>query len=295
MTNNRLRKGQPSVRSQILLGCLFLLSAAVPGFSQESGEETQSPSSMNATAGGDDLSSQSNNPSAPLKQLQFQNWYNPAYFRTQDEGNLFLIRPILPTDPHGWFPATIFRPTIPVVSSPTGRSGLGDLNFVWAIFPFPKSQHLRVGVGPTFTLPTATSSLLGQGKWQLGPAAIVIYTGIQHFVIGALFQNPISFAGESHRPNVNALTLQPIIVATLKHGYFIRTDGILAFNWERSGASTIPVNLGFGKVFKLGSRPVNAYIQPEWNVHYQTYPGAAPTPKFTLRLSVTLLYPQHAP
>lgn len=294
MTTNCLRRGQPSVRGQVLLASiLFLLLAAGRCLSQQSGGTTQNPSSTPGTAGGEDLSSQSNNPSAPLKQVQFQAWYNPAYLRTQGEGNLALIRPVLPSDAHGSFPSTISRPTIPVVSSPNGRSGLGDLNFVSVVFPFPKSQHFRAGVGLTFTLPTATSSVLGQGKWQLGPAAIVIYTGIQHFVIGALMQNPISFAGESHRSDINALTVQPLLVETFKNGYFIRSDGILAFDWERSGAGTIPVNLGIGKVFKIGSHPINAYVQPEWNVHYQTYHGAAPTPKFTLRLSVTLLYPEH--
>ncbi|MCJ1334591.1 hypothetical protein MMC10_011303 [Thelotrema lepadinum] len=262
------------------------------GLGQQSSGAAQPANSTNASGGGEDLSSASNNPSSPLRQLQFQEWYNPAYLDRQGQGNLFLIRPVLPTEPHGWFPATIFRPTIPVVSSPDGRSGLGDLNLVEALFPFPKAQHFRMGVGPTFTLPTATSSVLGQGKWQLGPASIIIYTGVPHLVIGALILNPISFAGESHRSDVNALTVQPLLVETFKKGYFIRTDGILAFDWERSGAGTIPVNLGVGKVLKIGSRPINAYVQPEWNVHYQTYPGAAPTPRFTLRLSVTLLYPE---
>ena len=286
------RNVQLSPRCRAVCGSLVLSLLAGRGLSQQPGGAAQPAKPPNGASGGEDLSSQSNNPAAPLKELQFQTWYNPAYFGTQGEGNLFLIRPVIPSKPNGWFPASISRPTIPIVSSPDGRSGLGDLNFVSVVFPFPTSQHFRLGLGPTLTLPTATSSVLGQGKWELGPAAIAIYTGVQHFVFGALILDPISFAGESHRPDVDTLTVQPLLVETFKRGYFIRTDGILAFDFERSGAGTIPVNLGFGKVLKIGSRPINAYVQPEWNVHYQTYPGAAPTPKFTLRLSVTLLYPE---
>jgi hypothetical protein len=74
-------------------------------------------------------------------------------------------------------------------------------------------------------------------------------------------------------------------------GYFVRTDPILNFDWQRGGAATIPVNLGFGKIVRIGSRPVNAYVQPEWTVHHPTFPSSL-TPKFTIRLSFTLLYPE---
>jgi len=35
-----------------------------------------------------------------------------------------------------------------------------------------KPGELIWGVGPTFTLPTATDKLLGNGKFSLGPAAV---------------------------------------------------------------------------------------------------------------------------
>jgi len=274
---------------------MFSLVGAQVALGQQSENATSTDAGQAVPGeGGGDLAARANDPSSPLKQLQFQDWYNPAYLGTQGEGNAFLIRPVLPVQALGWFPSTITRPMIPVVSLPNGRSGLGDLSIISVLFlPFDglSHVHLRIGIGPTLTLPTATSSLLGQSKWQLGPASIVIYTGIRSLLIGALEQNPISFAGDSRRPDVNEMTLQPLIVKTFRGGYFVRTDGILTFDWKRGGAATIPVNLAFGKIVRIGSRPVNAYIQPEWTVHHPTFPSSV-TPKFTIRLSFTLLYPE---
>ncbi len=274
-----------------LLILSFSLIGVQVALSQQSGNAPSTDAGQAApTEGGGDLASQANDPSAPLKQLNFYNSYNPAYFGSQGEGNVLLIRPVLPAESRGWFPATITRPAIPVVSLPNGRSGFGDLSFTSLFFPFNGPPHTKIGIGEALALPTASSSLLGQGKWQLGPAALVIYTGVKSLVVGALVQNPISFAGESRRRDVNAMALQPLIVKTFRGGFFVRTDPTLNFDWERGGAATIPVNLGFGKIITIGSRPVNAYIQPEWTVRRPTFPGSV-VPKFTIRLSFTLLYP----
>ena len=44
------------------------------------------------------------------------------------------------------------------------------------------------------TFPTATESLLGNGKWEAGPSLVVLTTP-GHWVIGALAKNQWSFAG----------------------------------------------------------------------------------------------------
>jgi hypothetical protein len=286
--HTRLRRTRGVVARLILTFSFIGVQVAL---SQQSGNAPSTDASQAVpTKDGGDLASRANDPSAPLKQLNFYDSYNPAYLGSQGEGNMLLIRPVLPAQSRGWFPATITRPTIPVVSLPDGRSGLGDLSFTSLFFPFDGPPHTKTGIGEALTLPTTSSSLLGQGKWQLGPAALVIYTGVRSLVVGALVENPISFAGESRRRDVNAMTLQPLIVKAFRGGYFVRTDPILNFDWERGGAATIPVNLALGKVLKIGCRPVSAYIQPEWTVHHPTFPGSV-TPKFTLRLSCTFLYP----
>lgn len=223
--------------------------------------------------GSADLATQANDPTAALVELQFQNSYTPAYYGTEGEGNTFILQPVLPSKRHGWFPPTITRPTIPLVIAPNGRTGLGDSLFisVGLYAPLPK---LKLGAGPVFIVPSSTNRFAGSGKWQLGPSAVAIFTGIKGTVIGALVENPISFAGESSRPDKNAMSVQPIIVKTLPKASYVRFDPTMSFDWKQSGAGTVPVNMGVGRLFKLGTQAINAYLQPEWTVHRPNYPGA---------------------
>ena len=65
--------------------------------------------------------------------------------------------------------------------------GLGDINPSLFLSP-ANSGKLVWGVGPTMTFPTATDSLLGDGKWSAGPGLVVL-TMPGHWVIGALANN----------------------------------------------------------------------------------------------------------
>ena len=77
-------------------------------------------------------------------------------------------------------------------------------------------------------VPTASSRELGAGKWQAGPAAAVIYTGVKNLTAGAVFQNPISFAGDSGRAKVNELIIAPTLTYSLSKGWFA---GLADYNW----------------------------------------------------------------
>ena len=50
-------------------------------------------------------------------------------------------------------------------------NGLGDTIF-FSLFAPDRDDGFIWGVGPTFILPTATEDVLGQEKWQAGPAAL---------------------------------------------------------------------------------------------------------------------------
>jgi hypothetical protein len=59
------------------------------------------------------------------------------------------------------------------------------------------------------TFPTATDSLLGNGKWSAGPA-LVLLAMPGHWVFGALANNQWSFAGWG-KNNMNAMLIQPFL------------------------------------------------------------------------------------
>ena len=138
----RLRRPYRVV-ARLVLG--FSLIPAQVVLAQQSDTPSTDAGQAVPTEGGGDLASKANDPSSPLKQLQFQDWYAPAYLGTQGESNAFLIRPVLPAQALAWFPSSITRPTIPVVSLPNGRSGLGDLSLFRS--PFLSMFHSMASLG----------------------------------------------------------------------------------------------------------------------------------------------------
>lgn len=240
---------------------------------------------------GNDASS-ANDPSAPLTQVQLQNWYHPSYDGISGQGNQFLLRPIVPAGSRGFLPSSLARLELTVMSTPDGRTGLGDLQFIDFLFPgYHEGGKLKMGIGPVIVVPSATNRYAGQGQWQVGPAAIVIYTKIPKLILGAIEDNPISVGGEHSRPGVNASTLEPLVVKELPRDYFLRFDPYWVFDWEQHGSATMPLNLGFGRLIRLHGQAINAYIQPEFLARRPPYPGDNP-PKFTLRIAIHLLYPK---
>jgi hypothetical protein len=85
---------------------------------------------------------------------------------------------------------------------------LGDLNPTFFLSP-AKPGKLIWGVGPTFTLPTATDSRLGTSEWSMGPAAVAL--SMQGpWVFGALANQQWSFAGWGDQ-DVSQLLIQPFV------------------------------------------------------------------------------------
>jgi hypothetical protein len=48
-------------------------------------------------------------------------------------------------------------------------------------------------------------------------------------------------------------------------GYYLRSSGIWAFNLE-AGDFAVPVGLGVGKVLKVGSTVLNAFVEPQYSI-----------------------------
>ena len=115
------------------------------------------------------------------------------------------------------------RTTIPLaVTTPnpngpvTGTTGSGDIFLLTSLV---NNQKWGVwGVGPSFTLATASDSRTGSEKWQAGPTLIVWVTKFHPWQIGGLFYTQHSFAGTSARSSVGKWFYQPAIVRHFDKG-----------------------------------------------------------------------------
>jgi len=236
-----------------------------------------------------DLVKQSNAPISNLFQIRLQDAYAPAFQgQLHGQGNLFSIATGMPLPQYRLLPLPqLSLLTIPVAATiplPTGTiTGLGDVRFV-DIAVIDTGHRLLFGLGPTFVFPTATDQATGQGKWQAGPAVAVAFTP-RKWLLGVLAQNPISFAGDATRPAANALILQPFITYQLGNGWFLRSEPQMVFDWE-TDKQILPLEAGFGRVFKIGPQYVNCFLEPSWNVSHD-----GPAPRYAITFGLSFLYP----
>jgi hypothetical protein len=249
-----------------------------PGYSREPSED-------------EDLAKKSQNPIADLVSLPFQsntNFNAGPFNRTQEVLN---IQPVVPLHINAdW--NLIARTIVPVISQPdpifnSSTNGIGDVTEELFLSPL-HSGPLIWGVGPVFTIPSATDPILGQGKVLLGPT-VVLLTTPGHWVIGILANNQWSVGGDPLRPRVNEFLAQPFINYNMAHGWFLTSSPLITANWLAAPGQQwlVPVGGGLGRVFKLGDQPMSAYVSAYYN---PIRPDEAPS--WQLRGELSLLFPE---
>jgi hypothetical protein len=251
----------------------------------------------------EDLAKQTQNPVADLISVPLQNNFNfgtGSKNRTVYVGNIQPVIPIKLSDEWNLITRTI----LPIINQPSlfpgmgSATGLGDLNPTLFFSP-AKPGALIWGLGPTFTLPTATDSLIGSGKLSLGPAAVAL-TMQGNWVVGALMNNQWSVAGWGSG-HVNQMLIQPFINYNLPRGWYFASAPIMTANWAAAKAGdvwTVPLGGGVGKLFRLGDiiplkgdaiakLPINTQLQFFGNVAKPEFGS-----DWQLRFQVQLLFPK---
>ena len=215
---------------EIFVASLLASSFALPCHA----EEPQPPMASHAleqAAAGDtpqtgptlaEIDRQLNNPLTSIWSLTFQENFSLNKGDRADGtdiGNTFFFQPALPI-PLGKDMVFIARPVFPLVTNtildPTSedtanrkKTGFGDIQVLSLIGP-DRKDGLVWGLGPTFKFPTASHDSLGQGKYQAGPAVMLLSIG-KPWVLGGIAQHWWSYAGDSDRPVISRTDFQYII------------------------------------------------------------------------------------
>jgi hypothetical protein len=246
------------------------------------------------------IANQVNNPAAPVTLIQFREVLVPAFPGANGAANSLQLQPVVPVGPFASLPfVQLIKMTLPVIvnnpglgnvpSQTTADSGLGDFQLFDLVSI--KQSWGRWGVGPALVFPTASGATLGAGKWQAGPAAAVIYTGIHNLTAGVVVQNPISFAGDADRARVNQMLITPTFTFNLKDGWFAgMADYNWSFDWENHGAGTIPLGVQVGKVIRIGRQPLSVSAEAGGTA---ARPHDAPNPGWILGFEVTPVFNFH--
>ena len=160
---------------------------------------------------------------------------------------------------------TVYRLEAPVASQTIpnnpdmNATGLTDFILI-DVIAF-KTKFGLLGVGPSLSIPLASSPMLGTGKWSAGLAGTFI-TKLAGFRVGILAQQFVSFAGDSERDDQNYMIFQPFITKVFKTGYFMNLSPIMKFDWEKEQYN-IPLGINFGKAF---AKNLSLFIGAEYVV-----------------------------
>ncbi len=239
-----------------------------------------------------DLAKKTQNPVSDLISVPLQSNFNFGAGPGNDLQYLFNLQPVYPMRiSQGW--NLIHRPIIPLLYQPQlapgvgDKFGLSDIQYQMFFSPAKPSRFIW-GVGPVFSLPSATDESLGSEKWSAGPVAVVL-TMRGPWVVGGLINNLWSFAGDDNRLPVNQMTAQPFLNYNFRKGWYLTSSPIITSNWEAASADrwTVPVGGGGGRTFVMGRQPVNVQLQAFWNAERPS--GAA---DWSLRFTFQLLFPK---
>ena len=262
-----------------------LTLAAAPGETAGGGGGGEGEESQEA------LAKAAQNPVAKLISVPFQNNFNFGVGPNNAVQYVLNVQPVIPISlSEDW--NLITRTIMPIINQPSpapgvrSAFGLGDINPTFFLSP-AKSEKFIWGAGPTLTFPTATDSVLGNGKYSAGPAVVAL-TMQGHWVVGALANQQWSYAGWGSK-DVSAFLVQPFVNYNLPHGWYLVTAPIMTADWKADSGNkwTVPVGGGLGKIQRFGKLPLNIQLQAFYNVEKPD--NAA---DWQLRFQVQFLFPK---
>jgi hypothetical protein len=267
------------------LGSFFALTASAQT-NEMAGTQTQSNEEQMA-----DIAKKLNNPVASLISVPLQNNFD---FGGGPNNNGFQyklnVQPVIPFSlSDNW--NLISRTILPYIYQSdrigtSSQSGLGDTTESLFFSPKnPTSGGLIWGVGPDLYFPTATMTVLGAQKWGAGPTGLLLWQ--KHgWTYGGLANQIWSFAGNSHRQNINSLYLQPFLVYTTKSHTSFGANMEDTYDWENH-QWTVPINGFVSQLVKIGKLPVLFQFGGRY---YADKPAQGP--HWGLRFTITFVFPK---
>lgn len=265
---------------RIVFTCITFLIVSI-AFAQDE--------SKTSATDADALAKQLQNPIASLISVPFQGNFDFGYGPSDGSRFLLNIQPVIPVSiSEDW--NLITRVILPVISQTdiSGNSGnqfgLGDAVISGFFSPkAPTSGGLIWGVGPVFSVPTATDELLGSEKFGIGPTAVGLKQ-IGKITVGLLFNHVWSVAGSDDRANINNSFFQPFIAQNFPGGFAVNVNTELAQNWD-ADATVGTINIGASKVIALGKQRAQIAAGPR--IPYGNGNGS----DWGFRAQFTLLFP----
>jgi len=262
-------------------------SASSTSVSNMSLKDMEAAGKQDGPMSSEEMAKKSANPMSDVWMLLTQN--DSSYLKGDATGgggswsNSFKLQPVMPVPIMGGDWNLIVRPVFSYVSSPFNDSatnplsrtdGLADTVLLTLLGP-NTTDGLVWGVGLSQIFPTATDDILGQGKWQAGPAFVVASLGtesggmgIKNWNIGMLAQQWWSYGGDNDRAETSQMDIQYFINWRINETALIGMTPNININWRADSGNQIavPIGLGYIDVIKIGKLPIRVGIEAQYYV-----------------------------
>jgi len=164
--------------------------------------------------------------------------------------------------------------------------GVGDLTHA-SFFTPPSTGKTVWGFGAMVSIPIASDSNLGSGKWSAGPAFRFVYRS-GPWNLGMFGGQIWSFAGSGNRGDISQLIVRGALRRELANDWYFVSAPVITVNWKSENQKwLLPLGGGIGKVIRIHSKPWALSLQGYYNV---IKPDGAPN--WSVRLSVITPLPR---
>ncbi len=241
----------------------------------------------------EDLAKAAQNPLGDIISLPFQNNTSFGYGDYNKTGNVLNIQPILPfgLGDKGWvmmnrfiIPLPETRPDLSTEDA-ENTTGLGDINYTVWFAPPPKGK-LTWGFGAVTIWPTASKPELGSDKFSVGPSFIIVSMS-KKWMFAGIISEWWSIGGNEDSPDVNIFYFQYIATRFLEKRWYMTSAPIITSDFEAENGQqwTIPLGAGVGKMFNIGSMPMDFGMHAYYNV---VSPSSGPD--WSIRLQLKFIF-----
>lgn len=265
---------------------ITLASTTIPAAAQD---PPPAPPGGDATA----LAKATQNPVADLMAIPLQFNFNSGGGLHDRSVLLLNVQPVVPISlTPEWI--VVARTIVPIYNLPDstagGATGMGDI-VEELLVASAEAETFQWGVGPVFSLPTATLAPVRTGSWAAGPAVVgLVTTG--PWVAGALATETWTFADYGDRTKVEQLQIQAFANFNFGRGWAVVSAPLIIADWtlDQDHRWTVPLGGGLTWTTRIGDQALQLSAQYYRNV---VYPDGGPANQ--VRFLVSFLFPTKPP